>query len=264
VELGQESIVALLLRSGKVDYNTVNDHEWSPTCLAVLLGNKPFLKMLLNWEAFYSDRSVAPQGTHNGVTPLHLVAAIGNISIVETILASGRGNFGLPDLRRNTPLHCAASGNFKHMVEGLTAIDPNLRHNHAGIPPYIIAIPQHFEVVQMLAHDPNFALCLNWHNDKGNTALHLAALSGHHKVVGLLTAIPTVDPNLQNDDGCTALHLAARYGHNRVVELLANFLRVDLNPIDHAGRTPLIVAIEFRQHDTVKQLLYISTGDTVE
>jgi ankyrin repeat protein len=151
------------------------------------------------------------------------------------------------------------------MVEAVTALHPKIRGNYAGLPSYDITTARHFEIARKLAHDPDFAYYLNWRNDEGDTALHLAARFGHHKFVELLTDISTVDPNQKNDRGYTALHFAAEYGHDRVVELLAKVPRVDPNPTSYDGRkTPLMLAIEFGQIQVVGQLLQLSSGDSVE
>jgi ankyrin repeat protein len=261
VELGQESIITILLRSGKIDCNAVNEHGWSPICLAIFHGKIPILRMLLNCAL----PSYQPVVLYNGVTPLHLAAAIGDLSKVEILLASSRDNLRFRDSRGNTPLHSAVRCDFNGMVEAVTALHPKIRGNYAGLPSYDITIARHFEIARKLAHDPDFAYYLNWRNDEGDTALHLAARFGHHKFVELLTDISTVDPNQKNDRGYTALHFAAEYGHDRVVELLAKVPRVDLNPTSYDGRkTPLMLAIEFGQIQVVGQLLQLSSGDSVE
>ena len=61
---------------------------------------------------------------------------------------------------------------------------------------------------------------VNFLGERGGTALHVAALGGHVKVVKALVE-QGVDVNLQAEDGCTALHLASSEGHmDAVIELL--------------------------------------------
>lgn len=48
---------------------------------------------------------------------------------------------------------------------------------------------------------------INFSNDEGNTALHLASREGESKIVSHLLQL-SADPNLQNHEGQTALHLA--------------------------------------------------------
>jgi ankyrin repeat protein len=92
----------------------------------------------------------------------------------------------------------------------------------------------------------------------GRTALHLAALNGHVKVVELLLAAPGIDVNAQisngPDKGQTALHLAAANGHLEVVELLLRYI-TDVNVQDECGMTALHWAAGNGHVDVVKLLL---------
>jgi ankyrin repeat protein len=264
LKLVKESITKPLLQSGTDDIDAVDRNEWSLICLAVSRGNMSILKMLLDREVTYADRPMALQRFPNGVTPLHLAAATGNGTIMQSILACGSENLRLVDAHGNTPLHLAAEGDWSKLAESPMRADPALSHNYARIPVYsaaTLARPRHFEVVQLLINIPTFRLSLDWKNHKGNTALHLAAAFGHHKVVGLLADVLTADPNQKNNDGSTPLHLAARYGHGRVVEVLTKAIGIDLNPTDNCGKTPLQLAIESGHHDIEDQLLYSSYYD---
>ena len=58
-------------------------------------------------------------------------------------------------------------------------------------------------------------------NGDGDTALHYAALRGHHSVVDLLLN-RDANANRVNRDGDTPLHYAALQDHHSVVELLLN------------------------------------------
>ena len=66
-------------------------------------------------------------------------------------------------------------------------------------------------------------------DDRGDTALHWAALNGHKDVVELLLA-NKAELDAKNNSGDTPLHWAAQEGHKDVAELLlANKAKVDAN-----------------------------------
>ncbi|KAJ5359269.1 uncharacterized protein N7496_011682 [Penicillium cataractarum] len=229
VEYGQETILRYLLYSKKVDFDKVDDDGWSLICLAIFHGNKSILKVLLTEvsqrEVPYAQRGLTLQKMHNGVPPLHLAAAIGDLSMVEMLLGSAGKHFRLLDLYKNTPLHLAAAGSLSYMIETLSITDPSLRSKYAGMPANFVTIPQHFEVVQLLA-----SRLFPW-------------------------------LNAENREGNTALHLAAQFGHLKVVQLLAHDPGVNLNATNNVGKTPLNLAIEYERYDIVVYLLRVSTDD---
>ena len=72
---------------------------------------------------------------------------------------------------------------------------------------------------------------------RGETALHLAAESGHAETAKMLLDAK-LDGNLQDENGWTALHQAAQNGHPRVVKVLLD-AKVDVTIKDREGRRAL-------------------------
>ncbi len=84
-------------------------------------------------------------------------------------------------------------------------------------------------------------LISSFYKQKGNTALHIAALAGQEEVVRILIA-NGASVNVQSVHGFSALYMAAQENHDTVVRLLlANGANQSLATSD--GFTPLAVAL---------------------
>eukprot|EP00041_Stephanoeca_diplocostata_P019257 m.412441 g.412441 ORF g.412441 m.412441 type:complete len:744 (+) comp21256_c0_seq1:192-2423(+) len=96
---------------------------------------------------------------------------------------------------------------------------------------------------------------VNWSDDDGDTALHIAANKGHADVVQVLLA-NEADPNTISRGGCTPLQWAAQYGH---CDCLTQLLQsgADANAADTiGGYTPLHYAVAYTGNEAcVSQLL---------
>eukprot|EP00052_Salpingoeca_macrocollata_P025361 m.231069 g.231069 ORF g.231069 m.231069 type:complete len:159 (-) comp22420_c1_seq1:63-539(-) len=87
----------------------------------------------------------------------------------------------------------------------------------------------------------------------GETALHLACLTGRSDVVRLLLEQPDIDLNTNTPGRCMPLHLACLKGHRDVVRLLVG-AGCDLHSRNARRETPRDVAVA-RQHWAVVDLL---------
>ena len=93
---------------------------------------------------------------------------------------------------------------------------------------------------------------INAADQDGNTALHLAAVSGHGAVaLVLLDRQDDLSVDARTRDGHTALCLAAKHGHNGLVLQLLG-ARADVRS---DGRTALHFAAESRRYDVLMTLL---------
>ena len=142
---------------------------------------------------------------------LHIAAFKGHVECVKILLAN-RANVNARDAFRNTPLHLAAKYNHIETLEALSKAQ--------GVD---------FDAI----------------NEKGGTALNIAAFEGHEELVRVLLK-NGVKANIINQMEAPykyqALHLAAKNGHLAIVKTLIR-AGADLDAPDIYGNTPLQVAI---------------------
>ncbi|XP_004301930.1 PREDICTED: alpha-latrotoxin-Lh1a-like [Fragaria vesca subsp. vesca] len=94
----------------------------------------------------------------------------------------------------------------------------------------------------------------------GTTALHVAAMEGHARIVKDLVHLMTQeDLKTKTDSGHTALHLAAQQGHVHVVKELPVQLMGEVQ--DKGGHTALHYAVHAGKVDVVKELLLLMRQD---
>ena len=79
-------------------------------------------------------------------------------------------------------------------------------------------------------------------NYEGNSAIHIASLSGHLGVVLVLLKHGNVDVNMANNKGETALHIALMSGHLGLVQALLKHRKVDVNLANDKGETAFHIA----------------------
>lgn len=92
------------------------------------------------------------------------------------------------------------------------------------------------EARRILTENP--AELVNWINPtNGRTALYIACLSGHDRVVEVLLASPTIDPNILCQ-GWTSLYVACFANKVRCVRLLLRDPRVGLQTPNANGKRP--------------------------
>ncbi|GMP88067.1 hypothetical protein CsSME_00040188 [Camellia sinensis var. sinensis] len=99
----------------------------------------------------------------------------------------------------------------------------------------------------------------------GETALHIAALSGHVKIVEELVNMTSVeDLKLINDYGETALSLAAGSGITRVAKPLVRKNHDLLGIKNINGVIPVVVAAQFGHTDMVHFLYYMTQEEDLD
>lgn len=168
-----------------------------------------------NPEAIYEN---AQSATRSVDRDLILAAATGNIVAVVAALEQGADlkattssiSFGSTPAR-STALHFAADRLVSDMCEMLLAKNVDLEaRNAAGATPLLSASTTSNGacIPALLRYGSDTSVS----DDRGNTALHLAAVSSSDGVSVEVLLEAGLDVNTQNKDGQTALHLAVT-GH---------------------------------------------------
>ncbi len=137
-------------------------------------------------ELLEEDRNCVGVYSHDGWTPLHLASFFGNEACVSILLANGaKPNARSRNAMENTPLHAAAAGRHKDVVERLLKNDADVNAQQKG----------------------------------GWTPLHAAAQNGDVAMARTLLA-NGAHANVRADNNQTPLDLALTRGHQDMVELL--------------------------------------------
>ncbi|XP_022097081.1 transient receptor potential cation channel subfamily A member 1-like [Acanthaster planci] len=210
---------ALLLNKNGADCRLRDCQNRNILHLAVLSG-KDLMKCGLT--ALKSDIPVLLNDVDNrGCTPIHYATRDGNIKSVKSLIELG-ATVNLKDFKKQSPLHFAAKyGRFNSCKRLLdSSIGPNIINDIDG---------------------------------EGMTALHIAALNGHAKVIQLLLLRGAL---LHRDyKGRTPLHLAAMAGYQECMKILLTTHNYLLDQADDNGDTAVILAAKEDQPASVDFLL---------
>ncbi|XP_050271172.1 uncharacterized protein LOC126714833 isoform X4 [Quercus robur] len=143
-----------------------------------------------------------------GWTPLHYAAYFGNFEVVRLFLENN--NISLA---------------YERDIQGMSAL-------------HISAMEGHCDVMSAIIE--KFPYTCELLDNRGRTALHLAAESGRTKAVKILLssiAFQDLINEQENDEGNTAMHLAAIKRRYKVLILLARDTRVEKRATNKEGKT---------------------------
>ncbi|KAJ8032948.1 Transient receptor potential cation channel subfamily A member 1 [Holothuria leucospilota] len=159
------------------------------------------------------------------------------------------------DLYGCAPIHYATKGGNIKSVQGLIDLGAtvNLRDKKKQSPLHFAARYGRFNSCKKLLDSAiGFRIC-NDTDSEGRTALHLASLNGHKKVVQLLISRGAL---IHRDfKGRTPLHLAASNGYTETMMTLLSTHNYLLDQTDEDGDTPLLCAAREGQVSSVKYLM---------
>ncbi|CAK4937695.1 unnamed protein product [Aphanomyces euteiches] len=168
--------------------------------------------------ALASDHQVVLNAaSYDGMYPLHVLAILGHVECA-CALQQGPWDVNVYDAEGRTPLHLAIASNRSAFVMFLLEMgaDPSAKDALSRTPlHYAMECKLGLEMVSSLR---KFKVDLNATDERGDTALHWAAMAGRQKLVNHLVNLGA-DTSIQNTDWETPAHLAAANGHEGCVAI---------------------------------------------
>ena len=183
------------------------------------------------------------------LSPLHVAAAFGQLTLFNDILQKVENQFPLDGIGRSI-LNFAAKNDYLHIYESIVAnnkiicphstIDPRNDMNTA-------AFHNSLKVCRYIVE--NNSDQISWDNSSVTTILIEAAFQGHIKIYKMIMA-KVADKNPATH-GYTPLHMAARMGHLEMCRVILENVN-DKSPVDRNGQTPKDIAKEVNELEIVK------------
>jgi ankyrin repeat protein len=215
-----------------------------PVHTAVKECNLRIVKSLI--ESFHCDPN---ERDSNSVTPLHIAAGKGSLSIVKYLL-SLKCDPNVEGSSGEQPIHFAAAHGqlalLKYLIE--VGCNPSAMGENRVQPINMAAEAGYLSVFRYLCLDHG---CDPLNACNGQTALHLAASSGHLDIVRFIILELKCDPTSKGKFG-SPLHCAAAGGQLEVVKFLIN--EAGCNPNDGPG-TSLLAAAQWGQFSIFEYLI---------
>ncbi len=184
---------------------------------------------------------------------LHVAARDGDVSGIRQAIDKG-AQVNARDVNDNTPLHRAAEYNQEQAVKVLAEdykADTNAINNRQETPTHLAARSNsaiNLRVLKFCGADPERV------NEKGLTAMHIAASHGHSEVVKALHEGGGSVNTRTVETGLTPLMVAAKKAHTKTAEVLMG-AKADVNAQTEKGNTALHIACMAGHLDTAVALL---------
>eukprot|EP01089_Gocevia_fonbrunei_P020177 TRINITY_DN7437_c0_g1_i1.p1 TRINITY_DN7437_c0_g1~~TRINITY_DN7437_c0_g1_i1.p1 ORF type:complete len:301 (+),score=81.30 TRINITY_DN7437_c0_g1_i1:1545-2447(+) len=224
-------------------------------CSAAWNSNLKYLEQLIAQEhqQFGLD-------SNSGFGPLHFAASLGNVEIVNRLLASGLTNKDARDKDGNTALMwVVASNGSDELFEALIdhGVDLNIQNYVGETALFIAASRGYTEKVEFLLENGARTQISNL---DGATSLHAASAGGYEEVVSALINYGAF-LNVGDDEDDTPLHWAVREGQKRVISILVS-AGCEVNCVNGDGETPLALAMAFDAQDIIDWLASVGGQET--
>ncbi|KAJ6106657.1 hypothetical protein N7512_010174 [Penicillium capsulatum] len=214
-EIGNKPIVKILLQSVPGSHMPYH-HKSGAFHLAIASGRIDVV------QAFLADRpSLAHFPNQGGEFPLHTATMKGQLLVMKLLLEIPTSVHAI-DNNRQTPLHHAALNGDDEAAALLLSYgaDPSAQAIHDSTPLHYAARKDAVAAAKaLLQHDKRKKL-VNLQDDRGRTALHIAAIEGQGEIVRLLN-VWSADMRIRDDIGCTALEHALRNDHQMIARFLS-------------------------------------------
>ncbi len=189
---------------------------------------------------------------NNGKTPLYIAIENNQLDIVECLINKIKVRLDQTDKRGNTPFHRAVIRDNEQLVNlFLQKInsDPDICFitNNKGLTPIELAFKKNKNCKKLLSQ---FA------TDSSHTFLHLAANKGYIEFIEMLARYKVLESLIGKNDseGNTALHIAVISGNPKCAEYLIQHGE-KINQKNDQGKTPLMLAAEKGDLEMVSKLI---------
>ncbi|KAJ6031137.1 Mg2+ transporter protein CorA-like/Zinc transport protein ZntB [Penicillium herquei] len=232
----------------------------TPLIFATILGHSKIVKILLDRQA-----NALAKAKNDSLTRSILELALegpgsqGDLSVAKIILES-RDSQSLLELRNGTYewtplLQMSFNGNLDAVN---LLLDHGAKFNATDVDKdtalHLAAMKGHHKIAEKLIEKDDSAL--ERQDNSGDTPLHIGARCGKDEVVQLLLR-KGAKPDVQNSDGNKSLHLAAKCNHCNIAEDLLN--QADgvnlLEMQNNLGETPYLIAAKFEAKSAVRLLI---------
>ncbi|KAF3088587.1 hypothetical protein TWF102_004963 [Orbilia oligospora] len=290
---GQEPVLELLLKTGKVDPDSRDESERTPLSYAAAWGREGIVERLLETgkvdPSFRGKNGVTPllraaAGGHEGIvklllergkvnpdlrdgkgrTPLSYIAEWGQEGTVKLLIETDKVNLDERDIKGRTPLSYAAESGSAPIVKLLLEtgkVDPDScayeEFESKGCTPLLFAARKGHEAVVRLLYPQTDRVKLEHHNEHYNKgkALLAAIEYGQEMIVQILIKEAKVDPLFSDESGHGPLLRAIKVDSENMVQLISNTGKIDINQKLHERSTPISLAIKYGHMGAVRGLL---------
>ncbi|XP_046582740.1 ankyrin repeat and KH domain-containing protein 1-like isoform X2 [Haliotis rubra] len=212
---GHSDVVEFLVGRG-ADVSLVNSDGNNVLHLACGGGDLETVKLIVSRKLV----DVNSRGW-NSMTPVMRAARWGRSDVVEFLVGRG-ADVSLVDSTSNNVLYYACIGGDLETVKLIVSwnvLDINSRGDYSRTPVMKAARNGHSDVVEFLVgRGADVSLVDRF----GDNVLHSACIGGDLETVKLIVSHKVVDVNARNNNGETAVYLARLLGHQRVVEYLVS------------------------------------------
>lgn len=196
---GRLEIASLLIACHRCDVNATDSNGWSP----IMHGySYQGIVQQLKASSMFKINFIGARFCTQLSAAIHSEA----YSVCAMLLTIHDCDVNLPDGQGRTPLILATSKCFDHASNG----------SHGSMWPDNASIA--YRIVEMLLH--NGAVDVNARDNRGRSALLIAAKNNALDVTELLLSSGNCEKDLQSYQGDTALSIAKLYGHKSIVEIL--------------------------------------------
>ncbi|WP_264735724.1 ankyrin repeat domain-containing protein [Wolbachia endosymbiont (group A) of Rhinocyllus conicus] len=213
---GHEEIVEILIREGNADKDVLDVRNHAAIHYAVNNKRIGVVKKLVDLDA--NVNRTGSGGNSTKLSPLHNAVSISNyderdlcLDIVRCLINASNSKVNLQDYENKTPLHYADK--FKTIEILLTRkdIDPLIRDDNGKTPFCYAREGNKQDIVEVLVS--------NKYGEDKNSLLHLAAKKGYEEFLEAILE-EGVEVDILNNKGESAIYLAAINRHFNIVKLL--------------------------------------------